>query len=655
VTAPANLVNALPQYEVGSMIGAGGMGVVYAGVHRSLGRHVAIKQLPADMVHKPGMGSRFDREAKVLASLDHPHIVPVYDYVRTAHDSLLVMEKLDGGTVYDRSQTRGITPDAACAIILATLAGLHAAHSAGVLHLDVKPKNLLFSRQGVLKVADFGIAQVISEGTTLVTHGGEVLGTPAYISPEQASGNPLTPAADVYSAGTVLYELLSGTLPFADDRGALSMMRQHIFADPRPITGVPAPLAEVVMRSVARETQQRYRDAEGFAADLAAAADATFGPGWLQRSRIPVHLTPRVAGGGSQPRLRPTLHATQFEDGTKSDWFAGEQPESAWPQENRTVREHTARLDEESGTRRPAGATYPGQPSNGGYPGQAGAQPAGGSHPGPSGVPLDRSHPGRPGQSGAPLDRSHPGHLGQPGAQPADRSHSGRLDAAPADRRPRQDSPARRSALVPALIAAVAFVALVVTAFAAPTPGPRTPVTQLAVMGSVPGQPANVDLSLPVPITGGEATMSLWLAGFPVASASGKDSVAFPALTRWLVGGAVTGRLQSATGTQEFPAIPQQFPLASAMGAGSLLACLFALAYLESTLRTVRRGRTGAGKYVAAAPLGALFGLGGWLLVAVLAAHEPALPFGIGCAAAGVLAATATVWATSVRTAASRA
>ncbi|MFC0542118.1 serine/threonine-protein kinase [Kutzneria chonburiensis] len=600
MTAPANVVNALPQYELGAMIGAGGMGVVYAGVHRSLGRHVAIKQLPADMVHKPGMGSRFDREAKVLASLDHPHIVPVYDYVRTARDSLLVMEKLDGGTVFDRSQGRGITPDAACAIILATLAGLHAAHSAGVLHLDVKPKNLLFTRQGVLKVADFGIAQVISEGTTLVTHGGEVLGTPAYISPEQASGNPLTPAADVYSAGTVLYEMLSGTLPFADDRGALSMMRQHIFGDPRPITGVPAPLAEVVMRSVARETHQRYRDAEGFAADLAAAADTTFGPGWLQQSRIPVHLSPRVTSGGSQPRPRPTLHATQVEEGTRSDWFTGEQPKSAWPEENRTVREHTARLDEEPDTRRQAGTL----PVNGAYPGQA-------------------------------------------GAQPTDRSQSGRLDAAPADRRPREAT--RRSALVPTLVAVLAFVALVVTAFIAPTPGARTAVTQLAVMGSPPGQPANIDLSLPVPITGGEATMSLWLAGFQVASASGKDSVAFPALTRWLVGGAVTGRLQSATGTQEFPAIPQQFPLASAMGAGSLLACLFALAYLESTLRTVRRGRTGAGKYVAAVPLGALFGLGGWLLVAVLAAHEPALPFGIGCAVAGALTAVATVWATAVR------
>jgi serine/threonine-protein kinase len=536
VTAPANVVHALPQYQVGPMIGAGGMGVVYAGVHRSLGRHVAIKQLPADLLDKPGMGSRFDREAKVLASLDHPHIVPVYDYVQTGRDSLLVMEKLDGGTVFDRFQHTGVKPETACAITLATLAGLHAAHSAGVLHLDVKPKNLLFTKQGVLKVADFGIAQVISEGATLVTHGGEVLGTPAYISPEQASGNPLTPAADVYSAGTVLYELLSGTLPFATDRGALSMMRQHIFGDPRPITGVADPLARVVMRSLARETGQRYRDAEAFAADLAAAAEATFGHGWLQRSGLPVHLTPRVTGSVSRPRPttrpEPTLTATRIEE---------------------------------------------------------------------------------------------------------------------------DQVPRRKSALLPGLVAAISLIAMVVLAFVAPTPGPRTAVTQLAVVGSGPGQPSSVDLSIPVPIVGGPATMSLSFAGIPIASAAGQDSVQFPAITRWLVGGAVTGRLQSTAGVQEFPAVTQQFPLASAMGAGSLLACLFSLAYLESMLRTVRRGRGGVGTFIGAVPLGALLGLGAWLLVAVLTTHEPALPYGIGCAVAGVVAAVTTVWATSVRKAASRA
>ena len=321
MTAPASLVAALPQYTIGERIGSGGMGVVFAGVHRSLGRHVAIKQLPSELVDHPGADTRFDREAKVLASLDHPHIVPVYDYVRSGPDRLLVMERLDGRTVFDYFNDASLTGEQVCAIGLAMLSGLHAAHNAGVLHLDVKPKNLLFTRQRVLKVADFGIATVISEGTTLVTHGGDVLGTPAYIAPEQASGNPLTPAADIYSAGTVLYELLSGRLPFGGTGGALSMMRKHIFGDPKPITGVGEPLAQVIIRSLARETTDRYRNVEAFAVDLAVAATAVYGPGWLQRSGIPVHLSGRVLAGlaGTEPHdwpatprppARPTLDPT---------------------------------------------------------------------------------------------------------------------------------------------------------------------------------------------------------------------------------------------------------------------------------------------------------------------------------------------------------
>ncbi|SMD18146.1 serine/threonine-protein kinase [Kibdelosporangium aridum] len=307
MTAPLSMVNALPQYTIGGQIGSGGMGEVFSGVHRTLNRQVAIKQLPPDMAGRVGAFVQFDREARVLASLDHPHIVPVYDYVQ----NLLVMEKLDGGTVFDRFHAGKIDQEQACAITLAMLSGLHAAHVAGVLHLDVKPKNLLFNTAGVVKVADFGIAQVISEGATLVTHGGQILGTPAYIAPEQAMGNALTPAADVYAAGTVLYELLSGDLPFDRDRGALALIRQHMFADPKQIERVPEPLATVVMRSIARELPARYKEAEAFATDLASAATSAYGQGWLERSGIPVlHLAPRVVAAlatGAAPREELTV------------------------------------------------------------------------------------------------------------------------------------------------------------------------------------------------------------------------------------------------------------------------------------------------------------------------------------------------------------
>lgn len=312
MSAPAELVAALPQYDIGAEIGEGGMGVVFAGTHRTLGRNVAIKQLPWDVLNHAASSELFDREARVLASLDHPHIVPVYDYVRTGREHLLVMERLDGGTVHSRFHGDGVSGEQACAIGLAMLAGLHAAHRAGVLHLDVKPRNLLFTLQGVVKVADFGIARVISEGATLVTHGGEILGTPAYIAPEQAMGNALSPAADVYAAGTVLYELLARELPFDNTRGAISMMRQHMFTDPKPISGVPTPIAGVIMRALARELDARYREAESFAADLAGAATAVYGPGWLERSGVPVlHLTPRVIAGLNSATVSPGEELTR--------------------------------------------------------------------------------------------------------------------------------------------------------------------------------------------------------------------------------------------------------------------------------------------------------------------------------------------------------
>ncbi|WP_232836544.1 serine/threonine-protein kinase [Lentzea terrae] len=301
----SSVVAALPQYSVGEQIGEGGMGVVYGGVHRQLGRPVAIKRLPHAVAEDPRMSERFEHEARLLARLDHPHIVPVYDYVRQQGEHLLVMERLDGGTVWSRFASDGLTAQQSCALVLATLSGLHAAHEAGVLHLDVKPKNLLFTSNGVVKVADFGISQVVSEGATLVTHGGAVLGTPAYIAPEQAMGNALTPAADVYATGTVLYELLSGDLPFERGGGPLAMIQKRVYQDPRPLQNVPEPLAGVVMRSIARDPDARYRNAETFAIDLAGAAGHLFGPDWLTRMGIPVHLAPQVSASSTRPSLRP--------------------------------------------------------------------------------------------------------------------------------------------------------------------------------------------------------------------------------------------------------------------------------------------------------------------------------------------------------------
>src|SRR5438067_12850808 len=203
---------ALPLYEVEGELGHGAWGVVLAGRHRQLGRDVAIKQLPRSFGADPAVRSRFIAEARLLASLDHPHIVPLYDYVEYDGLCLLVMERLTGGTVWNRARASSFTHPTACAVTLATCSALHYAHQRGVLHRDVKPENMMFSGKGDPQVTDFGIAKVVGGAATVATRAGDVLGTPADMAPEPAQGSELSPATDIYAVGTVLYELLAGQL-----------------------------------------------------------------------------------------------------------------------------------------------------------------------------------------------------------------------------------------------------------------------------------------------------------------------------------------------------------------------------------------------------------------------------------------------------------
>ncbi|MCU1593664.1 MAG: putative protein kinase [Frankiales bacterium] len=296
MTDAQKLAGILPGYEIGAELGRGGYGVVLAGVHKQLGRKVAIKELPPKLASDPGVRSRFLAEARVLASLDHPHIVPLYDYVEVDGVCVLVMESLPGGTVWGRFNGLGYTPSSACAVVMVACAGLHYAHQHGILHRDVKPENLLLTSDGQLKVADFGIAKVLGDNDALATNAGEILGTPAYIAPEQAQGGDLGPAADVYAAGVMLYELLSGKLPFSEEGGGLAIVYRHVYEEPVPLRTVapaaPAPLAEVVMRALSRKPDERYATAEDFGVAIGEAATASFGQGWFASTEVP------VLGGG---------------------------------------------------------------------------------------------------------------------------------------------------------------------------------------------------------------------------------------------------------------------------------------------------------------------------------------------------------------------
>jgi serine/threonine protein kinase len=349
---PASIAACLPNYAVDKELGRGGFGVVYGGRHLRLHRLVAIKELPALLFDNPVTRARFVREAQVLASLDHPHIVPVYDYVEHGERCLLVMEYLGGGTVWDWFQTSGVSPEQACAIAAVTAAALQHAHDHGVLHRDIKPENLLITENRQIKLTDFGIAKVVGGNDTLVTSEG-VIGTPVYMAPEQAEGGEPTPAVDVYAAGVMLYELLSGRLPYSAEGGGLAILYRHVHENPEPLHAVspqiPAPLSEVVMRALERSPSARYGSALEFGVAVGEAASASFGTGWFTATGVPV-LSP----GPIQNSLDalPTASSTRSDSGNRGTGTI--RVEALAPQATDLIGQHeTAGRDRSRKERRP--------------------------------------------------------------------------------------------------------------------------------------------------------------------------------------------------------------------------------------------------------------------------------------------------------------
>lgn len=276
------IASALPGYELGARLGRGAFGLVLAGRHQGLGRDVAIKVLPVD--HEETT-ERSWSEARLLASLDHPHIVRVYDAVAVEDLHLIVMELLAGGPLTRRRQD--LTAEMSCAVGLAVAAALSYAHGRKVLHRDIKPANVLFDAEGLPKVADFGIAKV-AEGSA--TTASAVIGTPRYMAPEQILGGRLSAATDLYALGVMLYELLTGRPPFDASLPAPALIHHHLNVLPPPPAGVPAPVAAVVMRTLAKNPDDRHTSAHAFALDLATAAARAYGPGWISRAGIELRL-----------------------------------------------------------------------------------------------------------------------------------------------------------------------------------------------------------------------------------------------------------------------------------------------------------------------------------------------------------------------------
>ena len=257
------------RYAVEKTLGGGGMAIVYLAHDEELDRPVAVKVLADNLADDPELRARFVREARVAARLSHPNVVRVYDAGEEDGLPFIVMECVDGDSLAETVRGEGrLDPDRVAELGLQACAGLEHAHRAGLVHRDVKPANLLVTREGTLKIADFGIAHAV-EGTRL-TAAGTVLGTAAYLSPEQALGEPVTAASDLYSLGACLYELLAGHPPYGYETLAEVYARSQAGPPPR-LEGVPAPLERAVLACLERDPADRPTTAAALARELAAA------------------------------------------------------------------------------------------------------------------------------------------------------------------------------------------------------------------------------------------------------------------------------------------------------------------------------------------------------------------------------------------------
>ncbi|MFI6674457.1 serine/threonine-protein kinase [Kribbella sp. NPDC050470] len=253
------------RYRLGPSIGRGGMGEVFRATDEQLGRPVAVKLLlPTD--RDPRSAERFHREARAAARLNDPHVVSVYDFGNHDDGFFLVMELVEGGTVGDELTEHGpLAKDRAIDLIEQAAAGLAAAHREDVVHRDVKPGNLLLTADGIVKVADFGIAHLPGEGTTTLTEVGAIIGSTLYLAPERAMGRQAGMAADVYALGCVLYQLVTGQPPFTAEHPT-AILYQHVDATPEPPSRtrpeLAGPFEALLLRMLAKDPAVRPTAAE---------------------------------------------------------------------------------------------------------------------------------------------------------------------------------------------------------------------------------------------------------------------------------------------------------------------------------------------------------------------------------------------------------
>ena len=311
-TAPA--VFQTERYALQEKIGTGGMGVVYKALDKRLQRVVALKQLTGEGARHPTALMRFEREARLVAQLNHPHIVPIFDTDQADAGPYIAMEYCEEGSLADRLRQTPLSFESVTEIVKQIAEGVEAAHRVGVVHRDLKPGNILISRSGDddakrwhVKVSDFGLAKHMDDADAQ-TRSGEILGTPAYMAPEQMEGGPpaQSPLVDVYAIGAVLYECLTGRPPI---RGSSALETLRLLASTEPVSvkalqpRVPKDLASITHKCLQRDPEHRYASAAALAADLKRFQDgmptvARPTP-WLVRTWKWAKRNPTLAGTGS--------------------------------------------------------------------------------------------------------------------------------------------------------------------------------------------------------------------------------------------------------------------------------------------------------------------------------------------------------------------
>ncbi|MEU0111484.1 MULTISPECIES: Stk1 family PASTA domain-containing Ser/Thr kinase [unclassified Streptomyces] len=269
------------RYELGQVLGRGGMAEVYLAHDTRLGRTVAVKTLRADLARDPSFQARFRREAQSAASLNHPAIVAVYDtgedYIDNVSIPYIVMEYVDGSTLRELLHSgRKLLPERAMEMTIGILQGLEYAHRNGIVHRDIKPANVMLTRNGQVKVMDFGIARAMGDSGMTMTQTAAVIGTAQYLSPEQAKGEQVDARSDLYSTGCLLYELLTVRPPFVGD-SPVAVAYQHVREEPQaPSVFDPEITPEmdaIVLKALVKDPDYRYQSADEMRADIEACLD----------------------------------------------------------------------------------------------------------------------------------------------------------------------------------------------------------------------------------------------------------------------------------------------------------------------------------------------------------------------------------------------